>query len=70
MKKIGELTVKTCYEDNKKTLGLKLLNTKSGLQKVIKDHELCRPGLLLSGFDKVFAGQKIQVFGKTEISYL
>lgn len=70
MKNIGELTVKTCYEDNKKILGLKLLNTKSGLQKVIKDHDLCRPGLLLSGFDKVFAGKKIQVFGKTEISYL
>ena len=70
MKNTTELTVKTCYEENKSALGLKLLNSDSGLKKIIKDHDLCRPGLLLSGFTKIFAEKKIQVFGKTEISYL
>jgi len=70
MKPENELTVKTCYEDNKHELKLKLLNTKAGLKKTIGEYDLCRPGLLLSGFTKNFANKKIQIFGKTEILYL
>ncbi|KPK91429.1 hypothetical protein AMJ80_07355, partial [bacterium SM23_31] len=70
MNRENELSVKTCYEDNKQELKLKLLNTKTGLKKIIKEYDLCRPGLILAGFTKNFANKKIQIFGKTEIAYL
>ena len=70
MNRENKLTVKTCYEDNKHELKLKLLNTKAGLKKPIGEYDLCRPGLLLSGFIKNFANKKIQIFGKTEVLYL
>jgi len=70
MKLEKELSVKTCYEDNKQELKLRLLNTRAGLKKIIKEYDLCRPGLLLAGFSKNFANKKIQTFGKTEIAYL
>jgi len=70
MKNTGALTVETLYEDNKRELSLKLLNGAAGLHKEILEPDLCRPGLLLSGFTKTFAEKKIQVFGDTELSFL
>ncbi len=65
-----DLTVELCYKDNKHELKLKLCNTKLGLKRIIIDHDLCRPGLLLAGFTQTFAEKKIQILGQTEISYL
>jgi len=71
MKKENDLTVKTLFEEQQRNLSLKLLNNnKAGLKKVIKEHDLCRPGLLLSGFKETFSSGKIQVFGNTELSYM
>ncbi|MCP4723530.1 MAG: HPr(Ser) kinase/phosphatase [bacterium] len=70
MNKEHSLTVETIFMDNRQSLELKLLNTKKGYKKPIKDHDLNRPGLLLSGFTDVFSNEKIQVFGYTEIGYL
>ncbi|MFC1557359.1 HPr(Ser) kinase/phosphatase [candidate division KSB1 bacterium] len=65
-----KLTVEILLKENKQLLSLRLLNTKSGLKKVIHEPDLCRPGLLLAGFTKTFSYKKIQVFGRTELAYL
>ena len=70
MNVISNLTVETFFKDNKHELKLKFFNTKSGLHRIIKDQDLCRPGLLLAGFIQTFAEKKIQILGNTEISYL
>ncbi len=70
MKAEHTLTVEKIFDHNRQALELKLLNTKKGFKKPIKDHDLNRPGLLLSGFIDVFANEKIQVFGYTEIGYI
>ena len=58
MNAISKLTVETFYKDNKHELKLKLRNTKIGLKRIIKDQDLCRPGLFLAGFTKTFAEKK------------
>lgn len=69
-RKQNELTVETLFEDNRLELSFTLLNRREGMKKVIAEHDLCRPGLLLAGFTKTFAEKKIQVFGYTELAYL
>lgn len=64
------LTVKTLYEDNRHELALTLLNDDDGLDRVIHEHDICRPGLMLSGFADAFSHKKIQVFGTDEQAYL
>ncbi len=64
------LTAERLFQDNKQNLDLKLINKDSGFTKIINDHDLNRPGLLLSGFVEVFSNSKIQIFGNTEIGYL
>ena len=58
------LTVELCYKDNKHELKLKLCNTKIGLKRIIKDHDLCRPGLHLAGFTQTFAEKKFRSWEK------
>jgi HPr kinase/phosphorylase len=64
------LTVKTLYLDNKKRLKLKIVNDESGFDRAIKNPELHRPGLALTGFLKLFTYDRIQILGNTEIQYL
>jgi len=66
----NDLFVESCFRDNEQSLDLKLLNNRKGLKKKIFNHDLCRPGLLLTGFTEIFANEKIQVFGNTEFYYL
>lgn len=65
-----EITVETLYYENKRRLKLEILNNDSGFDKVIKEPELHRPGLALSGFVDVFTYKRIQIIGNTELGYL
>jgi HPr kinase/phosphorylase len=58
------------YENTKKLFNLKLLTKPSHLKRKIFDQNLHRPGLALAGFVDLFAYQRVQVLGNTEISYL
>lgn len=69
-KNMTEITVKTLYEHNKKKLKLKLLNDKYSFDKTIKEPDLHRPGLALTGFVKVFTCRRVQILGNTELAYL
>jgi HPr kinase/phosphorylase len=51
-------------------LDLRLLAGKKGLDKEIPVGDINRPGLTLAGFDKFFAYERIQIFGRGEQSYI
>ena len=52
------------------TLNLKCLAGRKGLERIITDPEINRPGLTLSGFFEEFAYHRIQLFGRGETAYL
>lgn len=51
-------------------LELKCLAGRKGLNRIITDPEINRPGLTLSGFFEEFAYYRIQLFGRGEMAYL
>ncbi len=65
-----KLTVEKLFGDNKNRLKLKILNNKSSFSKKIKEKEVHRPGLALSGFVDVFTYKRVQVIGNTELAYI
>lgn len=65
------ITVKDFYNDNETRFGLKALSGDENLSKkkiIISD--INRPGLALSGFFDYFPYERLQVFGKTEFTYI
>lgn len=65
------ITVKQFYNDNKKKLDLKVVTGEEFFSKkkiIISD--INRPGLALAGFFDYFPFERIQIFGKTEFTYL
>jgi len=65
------ITVKDFFEDNSIRFGLKVLCGGQYLSKkkiIISD--INRPGLALSGFFDYFPYERLQVFGKTEFTYI
>lgn len=63
-------TVRRLYNRMENDLKLNLVAGKTGLDKEITAAEINRPGLVLCGYFEHFAPNRIQVFGKGEISYL
>jgi len=64
------LNIKKLFEDNKVNLKLEIINEKGKLNKIIREKDLHRPGLALSGFVQVFTYKRIQVIGNSEFTYL
>ncbi len=64
------LTVKAFFEDNKNRLQLEMINKSARLNQIIREKEIHRPGLALSGFVGVFSHTRIQILGNAEISFL
>ncbi|MBP7793099.1 MAG: HPr kinase/phosphorylase [Candidatus Goldbacteria bacterium] len=65
------ITVKQFYNENKSKLDLKIIAGEEFLHKkkiIIPD--INRPGLALAGFFDYFPYERIQIFGKTEFTYL
>lgn len=67
---IASIDVESLYEDNKNSLSLTVINNKSSFRRRIREGELHRPGLALSGFVKVFTYWRVQILGNTEFAYL
>lgn len=65
-----KITIKDFLENLKDRLGLVLIAGESGLKKTLETKYLNRPSMALMGWYKVFAYHRIQVFGKTELTYL
>ena len=68
--KSSELTVGELLQECEKDLELKILTGEDCLNRHITTPELNRPGLAFAGFYEVFAWDRIQVIGNTEVSYL
>lgn len=66
----AELTIQMLLDKCGPDLELEVLSGGDNLQRVITTAELNRPGLAFAGFYDVFAWDRIQVLGNTEISYL
>jgi len=64
------VTVGKIYRERKEGLELTLLTSEDGLKRVVPGNEIHRPGLALAGFVDRFAGQRTQVLGETEMSFL
>lgn len=68
---MSSVTVARIYTARNKELELTLLNTtENGLKKVVHTPQLHRPGLALTGFFQRFAGQRVQILGETEMTYI
>ncbi len=64
------ITVEKMYREKKEVFELSLLTSENGLKKILPGNEIHRPGLALAGFVERFAGQRTQVLGETEMSFL
>jgi HPr kinase/phosphorylase len=64
------VTVEKIYRERKDALELSLLTNEDGLRRTVPSNEIHRPGLALAGFVERFAGQRTQVLGETEMSFL
>jgi HPr kinase/phosphorylase len=64
------ITVGDLYEHNHKRISLQILNGEVSFSRKIREKELHRPGLALSGFVEVFTYWRVQIMGNTEIGYL
>jgi HPr kinase/phosphorylase len=64
------VTVEQFYKEHGTALGMKLLAGERGLDRVIREPTVNRPGLALSGFTRYFAYKRMQVMGHAEVFYL
>lgn len=69
--KYKEISVKTFFEEKKEDLRLEILAGAKTLDKrKIVTPDINRPGMALAGFTGIFLSERIQIIGRTELSYL
>jgi HPr kinase/phosphorylase len=66
----GAISVEELLSEQGEELSLELLSGIEGLERLITVVDINRPGLALSGYLDHFAFERIQVLGRTELSYL
>jgi len=64
------VTVQRFYNEQARTLELRLLAGAGGLKRIIREPTVNRPGLALAGFTRYFANKRLQVIGKAESCFL
>jgi HPr kinase/phosphorylase len=64
------ISVGYLYEGTRHRFKLKLLNGEVGLDNLITDRNLHRPGLALAGYVTLFTHHRVQIMGNTENRYL
>ena len=64
------VTVEQFFKEHGAALEMKLLAGERGLDRVIREPTVNRPGLALSGFTRYFAYKRMQVMGHAEVFYL
>ena len=64
------VTVGQFHQENGAVLEMKLIAGEAGLDRIIREPTVNRPGLALSGFTRYFAYKRIQVMGHAEVYYL
>ncbi|MBU0599371.1 HPr(Ser) kinase/phosphatase [bacterium] len=64
------ISIEEILNDSNSNLELELIAGEEGLKKKIVATDVNRPGLALTGYLKYFEYKRVQVFGKTEMSYI
>ena len=64
------ITVGKFFELRREELQLRLIGTEQGMNRLISEPTVNRPGLALAGFYSYFAKKRVQVIGNQEFSYL
>ncbi len=64
------ITVEQLFHDLKEKLKLKLLTEGVPLNRRIRSAEILRPGLAFSGYYDYFTYDRVQILGRTEVSFL
>ncbi len=64
------VTVEQFFKEHGESLEMKLVTGERGLDRVIREPTVNRPGLALSGFTRYFAYKRMQVMGHAEVFYL
>jgi HPr kinase/phosphorylase len=70
MQRAKPVTVDRFYREHGERLGLKLVAGAAGLDRLIREPTVNRPGLMLAGFRRYFAERRMQVLGSAETHYL
>ncbi len=65
-----KFTVRNMFDRLKDVLELEQVGPPCGLDREITSSEVASPGLVLAGYMERFVGERVQVLGETEISYL
>ncbi|MEA3474887.1 MAG: HPr(Ser) kinase/phosphatase [Candidatus Cloacimonadota bacterium] len=65
-----DLTIEMIFGLKKSDFALNILSKNESLKKKVSTPELNRPGLALAGYVDIFAYDRIQILGETEIKYL
>jgi len=65
-----KISVGHFFANHADTLSLRLDGSAVGMDRLIREPTVNRPGLALAGFFSYFAGKRIQVMGSAEFSYL
>ncbi|MCF8260406.1 MAG: HPr(Ser) kinase/phosphatase [Melioribacteraceae bacterium] len=66
----SSISVEYFFNFAKNSFGLELFNPDSNLTREIKDQNLNRTGIALTGFLELFPENRVQIFGNTEYRYL
>ena len=64
------VTVERFYKEHASALELNLVAGAAGLNRVIREPTVNRPGLVLSGFTRYFANKRLQAIGNAEAFFL
>ena len=64
------VTVEQFFKKHGPSLEMRLIAGERGLDRIIREPTVNRPGLALSGFTRYFAYKRIQVMGNAEVFYL
>lgn len=64
------LTIKQISTDNRARLKLRLVSGAAGIDRLVIEKDVHRPGLALAGFVQMFSHSRVQILGETEILYL
>ncbi len=68
--KIDIVTVEKFYRAHAEELKLELVAGKEGLDRVILEPSVNRPGLVLAGFTRYFAYKRVQALGNADVYFL
>lgn len=68
-KRVPHITVGHFYANHAEKLGMHLEGSSRGLNRLIREPTINRPGLALCGFFSYFAVKRVQVMGAAELSY-